>query len=155
VSQGIFAACAKLETMVEAITPKTDIHHGFTAINARTGGRVAPLEARQHTNRSFEFRFNGFSIDDGAAALSGRRRAPMILRVKYEVPAEEHYLERLINEDAALLLLALKGPNYDLATSGIISLIPGAPTAEPMVDPTTEATFIILSCPFDLLYLEA
>jgi hypothetical protein len=34
-------------------------------------------------------------------------------------------------------------------------LIPGAPTAEPMVDPTTEATFIILSFPFDLLYLEA
>ena len=74
-SQGIFAACAKLETMVEAITPKTDIHHGFTAINARTGGRVAPLEARQHTNRSFEFRFNGFSIDDGRRSLRSQTRA--------------------------------------------------------------------------------
>jgi hypothetical protein len=154
-SQGIFAACSKLERMIEAISPKTDVHHGFTAINARTGGRVAPLEARQHTNRSFELRFAGFAMEDGAAGLSGRRRAPLLLRVKYEVPAEEHYLERLINEDAALLLRALKGPDYELATSGIVSLIPGEPTAEPMVDPTTEAHFIILSFPFDLLYLEA
>ena len=154
-TQGIFAACAKLERMIEAVTPKTDLHHGFTAINARTGGRVAPLEARQHTNRSFELRLDGFSTDDGAAGLSGRRRVPMLLRVKYEIPAEEHYRERLINEDAALLLLALKGPDYTLATSGIISVIPGEPSAEPIVDPTTEATFIILSFPFDLLYLEA
>jgi len=154
-SQGIFAACAKLESMIEAITPKTDTHHGFTAINARTGGRVAPLEARQHTNRSFEIRFAGFTIDDGAAALSGRRRAPLIIRVKYEVPAEEHYLERLINEDAALILRAIKGPDYDLSTSGIISVIPGDPTAEPILDPTTEASYLILSFPFDLLYLEA
>jgi hypothetical protein len=154
-SQGIFAACAKLESMIEAITPKTDIHHGFTAINAATGGRVPPLEARQHTNRSFEIRFSGFAVDDGAAALSGRRRAPLIIRVKYEVPAEEHYLERLINEDAALILRAIKGPDYDLSTSGIVSVIPGEPTAEPLVDPTTEANFVILSFPFDLLYLEA
>ena len=136
-SQGIFAACAKIESMIEAITPKTDTHHGFTAINARTGGRVAPLEARQHTNRSFEIRFAGFTIDDGAAALSGRRRAP------------------LINEDAALILRAIKGPDYDLSTSGIISVIPGDPTAEPILDPTTEASYLILSFPFDLLYLEA
>ena len=154
-SQGIFSACKQLEQMIEAISPKTDVHHGFTTINARTGGRVSPLEARQHTNRSFEIRLNGFSRDDGAAALSGRRRVPLILRVKYEVPAEEHYLERLINEDAALLLLALKGPDYNLATSGILSVIPGEATAEPILDPTIEAHFLILSFPFDLLYLEA
>ena len=94
-------------------------------------------------------------VDDGAAALSGRRRVPLILRVKYEVPAEEHYLERLINEDAALLLLALKGPDYNLATSGILSVIPEEATAEPILDPTIEAHFLILSFPFDLLYLEA
>ena len=71
------------------------------------------------------------------------------------MPAEEHYLERLINEDAALILRAIKGPDYDLSTSGIVSVIPGDPTAEPILDPTTEASYLILSFPFDLLYLEA
>ena len=32
-SQGIFKAIEKLEDMIEAITPKTDAHHGFIAIS--------------------------------------------------------------------------------------------------------------------------
>jgi len=34
-------------------------------------------------------------------------------------------------------------------------LIPGEPTTEPILDPTTEALSLVLSFPFTLLYLEA
>lgn len=151
-SQGIHEALSYLERQIEATAPKTDTHHGFVAINS--SGKVGPLEARQHTSRFFELRLDTFGIDDGAAGLSGRRRARVVLRVKYEV-GELHYMERMIAEDASALLVTLNGPSYSLATTGIISLIPGEPTTEPSIDPTTEAQSIILSFPFDLLYLEA
>jgi hypothetical protein len=61
----------------------------------------------------------------------------------------------LIAEDGASLLLTLKGPQYDLASTGIVSVIPGEPVYEPILDPTTEITSLVLSLPFDLLYLEA
>ena len=44
-SQGTFAALTYLENLVEGITPKTDLHHGFVAIN-RGGGYASPLEER-------------------------------------------------------------------------------------------------------------
>ena len=61
----------------------------------------------------------------------------------------------MIAEDAAALLVTLKGPQYNLATTGIVSVIPGEPTTEPILDPTTEALSMVLTFPFDLLYLEA
>jgi hypothetical protein len=77
-----------------------------------------------------------------------------VLRVRYDI-GELHFLERIVAEDGASLLLTLKGPQYNLATTGIVSLIPGEPTTEPILDPTTEITSLVLSLPFDLLYLEA
>lgn len=151
-SQGIFSALNYLEEQIEAILPKTDLHQGFVAINS--SGRVSPLEAHQNTNRYFELRLDAFAIDDGEAGLSGRRRARVVLRVRYDI-GEIHYLERMIAEDAASLLLTLKGPDYQLATTGIVSLIPGEPVTEPVLDPTSEITSLVLSLPFDLLYLEA
>ena len=151
-SQGISAALDHLAGQIEAITPKTDVYHGFVSIDI--DGRTSPLEAHQHTTRFFEMRLNGFAIDDGAAGLSGRRRASVLLRVKYEV-GERRYMERMVAEDASSLLLTLKGPSYDLANTGIISVIPGEPSTEPALDPTTEQVSMILNFPFDLLYLEA
>jgi hypothetical protein len=151
-SQGISSALAYLEDQIEATLPKTDTHHGFVAINS--SGRVAPLEAHQNTNRYFELRLEAFAIDDGEAGLSGRRRARVVCRVRYDI-GELHFLERLIAEDGASLLLTLKGPQYDLASTGIVSVIPGEPVYEPILDPTTEITSLVLSLPFDLLYLEA
>ncbi len=151
-SQGIYSALDYLETQIEATTPKTDTHHGFVSINS--SGRVGPLEARLNTNRYFEMRLNTFGIDDGEAGITGRRPANVILRVKYDI-GEAHFLERMIAEDAAALLVTLKGPQYDLATTGIVSLIPGEPSTEPILDPTTEALSLVLTFPFDLLYLEA
>ena len=144
-SQGIHEALSYLERQIEATAPKTDTHHGFVAINS--SGRVGPLEARQHTSRFFELRLDTFGIDDGAAGLSGRRRARVVLRVKYEV-GELHYMERMIAEDASALLVTLNGPSYNLATTGIISLIPGEPTTEPSIDPDHRGAVNHLVFPF-------
>ena len=151
-SQGINAALTYLEDQIEAVLPKTDLHHGFVSINS--SGRVGPLDHHQNTMRYFELRLEAFAIDDGEAGLSGRRRARVVLRVRYDI-GELHYLERLIAEDAAKLLTTLKGPQYDLANTGIVSVIPGEPVTEPILDPTSEITALVLSLPFDLLYLEA
>lgn len=151
-SQGIYKALDYLETQIEATLPKTDNHHGFVSINS--SGRVGPLEAHQHTTRFFELRLDSFGIDDGEAGLSGRRRATINLRVRYDI-GELHFMERMIAEDAAALLVTLKGPQYNLATTGIVSVIPGEPTTEPILDPTTEALSLVLTFPFTLLYLEA
>ena len=64
-------------------------------------------------------------------------------------------MERMIAEDAAALMITLKGPQYNLSSTGIVSLIPGEPTTEPILDPTSEVMALVLTFPFDLLYLEA
>ena len=44
-SQGIFKSLEKLEDMIQSITPKTDSHQSFVAI--QTGnGRTLPLDKR-------------------------------------------------------------------------------------------------------------
>ena len=78
-----------------------------------------------------------------------------IFQVIEAAPGYQANLERLIAEDAAKLLTTLKGPQYDLANTGIVSVIPGEPVTEPLLDPTSEITALVLSLPFDLLYLEA
>ena len=65
-SQGIFASLEKIEDMIEGITPKTDSHHGFVAI--QTGnGRTLPLDQRSNSTRYFEIETNTFAEDDGLA----------------------------------------------------------------------------------------
>jgi hypothetical protein len=65
-----------------------------------------------------------------------------------------YLLRRQINEDAAKLIDTLKGPDYDLVNTGIVSLIPDIPTTEPIQDINGVIQAIILIVPFDLLYLE-
>lgn len=151
-SQGIYAALDYLEGQIEATIPKTDAHHGFVSINS--SGRVGPLEAHQNTTRYFEFRLERYGVDDGEAGISGRRRATVNLRVRYDI-GELHFMERMMAEDAAALLVTLKGPQYNLSSTGIVSVIPGEPTTEPILDPTSEVMALVLTFPFDLLYLEA
>jgi len=144
-SQGIAAALTHLETKLMEITPKRDTHHGFVA-HGRAGGMTPPLTQRAHS---------GFTEDDGAAGLSGRRRATINLNVRYDVPQDQLYLQRMIAEDAESLLVKLKGPDYDLTNTGIVSVIPSAPTVEP-IDPTNDqGGAVLLILPFTLLYLEA
>jgi hypothetical protein len=142
-SQGIFSALTYLEDQLEATTPKTDLHHGFVA-HARANGSVV---------RFFQLDIAEMPSDDGAAGLSGRRRALIDLRVRYDIPQDVTYLFRLMAEDAELLLVTLKGPNYSLSTTGIVSVIPEPPLFEPLN--LGDQGVYILTIPFTLLYLEA
>jgi hypothetical protein len=152
-SQGIFKSLEKLEDMIQAITPKTDSHQSFVAI--QTGnGRTLPLDQRPNSNRYFEVETITFAEDDGLAGLSGRKRTSLELRVRYDIPNDIGFLKRLINEDASKLIDTLKGPNYDLSTTGIVSVIPGVPSTEPLADVNGELFGFVLLVPFDLLYLE-
>ena len=153
-SQGIFSALSYLEDMIEGITPKTDLHHGFVAIN-RGGGFTASLEERSNSTRYFELSIDGLAQDDGAAGLSGRKRCRVNCRVRYDVPHDPGFLTRQINEDTASLINTLKGPQYSLATTGIISLIPLEAQLDSILDAQGERLAFILVLPFDLLYLEA
>jgi hypothetical protein len=153
-SQGIFKSLEKLEDMIQAITPKTDSHQGFVAI--QTGnGRTLPLDQRPNANRYFEIETITFAEDDGLAGLSGRKRTSLELRLRYDIPNDIGFLKRMINEDASKLIDTLKGPNYDLSSTGIVSVIPGTPSTEPLADVNGELFGFILLVPFDLLYLEA
>jgi predicted signal transduction protein with EAL and GGDEF domain len=152
-TQGIFKSLEKLEDMIQAITPKTDSHQSFVAI--QTGnGRTLPLDQRPNSNRYFEVETITFAEDDGLAGLSGRKRTSLELRVRYDIPNDIGFLKRLINEDASKLIDTLKGPNYDLSTTGIVSVIPGVPSTEPLADVNGELFGFVLLVPFDLLYLE-
>ena len=152
-SQGIFKSLEKLEDMIQEITPKTDSHQSFVAI--QTGnGRTLPLDQRPNSNRYFEIETITFAEDDGLAGLSGRKRTSLELRVRYDIPSDIGFLKRLINEDASKLVDTLKGPNYDLSTTGIVSVIPGIPSTEPLADVNGELFGFVLLVPFDLLYLE-
>lgn len=152
-SQGIFEASKKLESMIENITPKTDAHHGFLAI--QTGnGRTQTLEQRPNSNRYFEINTINFASDDGEAGLSGRKRSSLELRVRYDIPNDLGFLKRLINEDCSKLIDTLKGPDYDLVNTGIVSVITGIPSTQPIQDINGNIEGIVLLLPFDLLYLE-
>ena len=152
-SQGIFKAIEKLEDMIEAITPKTDAHHGFIAISTGNG-RTQPLDQRPNSTRYFEIDTISFASDDGEAGLSGRKRTSMELRVRYDIPQDFGFLKRMINVDAAKLIDTLKGPDYDLVNTGIVSLIPDIPTTDNIQDINGTVEAIVLLLPFDLLYLE-
>jgi len=153
-SQGTFAALAYLENMIENITPKTDVHHGFVAIN--TGdGYTQDLDNRPNSNRYFELALGTLASDDGQAGLSGRKRITVNCNVRYDVPHDMGFLYRIINEDTALLIDTLKGPEYDTVNTGIVSLIPSLPIVEPVLDAQGDTIAFILTLQFDLLYLEA
>ena len=153
-SQGIFAALTFLENLIEGITPKSDAHHGYVAIN-RGNGYGAALEDRPNSNRYFELTLEDLATDDGQAGLSGRKRVRINCRVRYDIPHDLGYLMRLINEDASQLIDKLKGPNYETATTGIVSLIPLPTMLDPITDAQGDIIAHIFTMQFDLLYLEA
>jgi len=153
-SQGTFKALEYLEDLVQGITPKTDSHHGFVAVN-RGGGLTVRLDDRPNSTRYFELRVDGLAQDDGMAGLSGRKRARILCRVKYDIPQDDGFLLRLMNEDCSNLINTLKGPQYSLVTTGIFSLIPGQASIESILDSQGDRLGFVLILPFDLLYLEA
>ncbi len=153
-SQGTFSALKYLENSIESITPKSDAHHGFVATN-RGDGYTAALEDRPNSNRYFELELEGLAQDDGQAGLSGRKRIRVNCRVRYDIPQDQGYIKRMINEDTSSLINTLKGPNYDTVNTGIVSLIPLTPLLESVLDAQGDTFAFMLSLAFDLLYLEA
>lgn len=153
-SQGIFSALTFLENLIESITPKSDSHHGYVAVN-RGNGYGAALENRPNSNRYFSLEIDAFATDDGQAGISGRKRTRINCRVRYDIPHDQGYLMRLINEDASQLIDTLKGPNYQTATTGIVSLIPLPTMLDPIFDAQGDIIAHIFTMQFDLLYLEA
>lgn len=150
-SQGIQSALSYLQDQIEAIDPKSDPHHGFVCYDAGAGS-VPPLEQRPNSNRFFDMLIRDYPTDDGAAGLSGRRRSVIDCRVRYDIPDDFNYLQRVISEDAEKILTTLKGPLYSLETTGIVSVIPEQPTVEPL---NLEETAHLLTVPFTLLFLES
>ena len=76
-----------------------------------------------------------------------------VCRVRYDIPNDLAYRQRMMAEDAEYILTKLKGPDYSLSTTGIVSVIPEPPLLDPVEIDNTIAH--ILSIPFTLLYLEA
>ncbi len=153
-SKGIFEALDKIKTMIEAIDPKTDSHHGFICIDDGSG-LVAPLNTRFQSQRQFTLEIVSLAMDDGSAGLSGRKRVTIEIHVRYAIPKEEGFKIRMMNEDAGKLIDTIKGPQYEFNTTGIISVIPLQSRAELITDDVGEILGHLLVVPFDLLYLEA
>ncbi len=151
-SQGTFQALAKVESMIEDITPKSDVHHGFVCVH-KSAGIVARLEERYHQNRLFEVEMTELSSDDGQAGISGRKRVRAEVRVRYDITQDVLSLSQTINEDAGKIIETLKGPEYDLINSGIVSIIPQTSILETIAN--TDDQGRLLRVPFIMLYLEA
>ena len=150
-TQGIQSALSYLQNQIEAIEPKSDMHHGFVCYNDGQGA-LSALEQRPNSNRFFDLMITEYPADDGAAGLSGRRRCVIDCRVRYDIPHDYNYLQRVISEAAEKIITTLKGPSYSLDTTGIISIIPETPTVEPL---NLEETAHLLTVSFTLLFLEA
>lgn len=153
-SRGINESLKKLESMIESITPKTDIHHSFICVNDATG-IVTPLSDRYDAQREFTFNIISAPIDDGAAGLSGRKRITIELEVRYMIVKDFGFNQRMILEDTSYIIDKIKGPDYDFNTTGIVSVIPGSSSIDAVQDATGEAIGLVSLIQFDLLYLES
>lgn len=153
-SQGISAAFDLLIERIEALASKTDSTQNFVCIDAARGQELL-TDRRVNTLRLFELRITTPPFDDGQAGITGRKRLTAEVRVRYDVPRDVGLLERMMGEDAALIINALRDPAYDLPNTGITSLITGEPSSSPVLGQDGNPMAILLAIPFDLLYQEA
>ena len=142
-----------LITRVEALTPKTDIHHGF--IRVRDGaGLTQMIEQHYHTMRLFDIIPLSMPQDDGMLGISTRKRAGLTLRVFYGTPQDSGYMERMAIEDTSQIIETLKQPDYNSNTTGIISLVVNPAQLQEITNEIGEVRAHLLTIDFDLLYLE-
>lgn len=153
-SQGISAAFDLLIARIEALTSKTDSSQSFVCVDAGRGQELL-TDRRVNTLRLFELRIITPPHDDGQAGITGRKRLTAEVRVRYDVPRDTGLLERIMGEDAAQIINTLRNPAYNLATTGIISLITGEPSSGPVLGQDGNPMAALLAVPFDLLYQEA
>ena len=152
-SKGISASIDYIISTIEALSPKRDSYHSFLCISRGQWDIDSP-ENNGNQTRVFDIKMDSFSEDDGMAGVSGRKRAKMTLRVRYEIGHDKSFLDVMVSEDASYLINGLSGPDYDFATTGIVSLILQNGTSEYILNREGLPLALILNLPFDLLYME-
>lgn len=152
-SKGISEAIDFLIDRIESINPKRDSYHNFICIS-KGDGDIDSLDSNGNQNRIFEVRTDSFSEDDGMAGISGRKRAKFTLRIRYDKGHDKGYIERMMSEDASYLINSLQQPDYDFATTGIVSLLLQNASLSSINNKEGLELAYILSLPFDLLFME-
>jgi len=152
-SQGIFESLSYIKNMIEEILPKTDSHHGFVSIDDGRG-LVTSLNDRFEAQRQFSLELITLAEDDGSSGLSGRKRVNVEIHIKYSIPKEDGFRIRMMNEDAGKIIDTIKGPQYNFAQTGIVSVIPLQSRIDELTDINGAVTSHLLIVPFDLLYME-
>lgn len=153
-SKGIRNALKKIDQMIEGVTPKTDSYHGFVSINSRNGS-VNLLDATTSNTRFFDISAVSIGGDGGLSGLSSNKIASFEVRVRYDIPSNPVDRSIVMFEDSVLLSNAIKGPNYDLATTGIINCyFETPPRTQPLLSQTGETVADFLIIPFIMIYLE-
>lgn len=152
-SLGIRASISKIIDMIQSVVPKTDVHQNFVCVKNLSGSNFG-LEASGLGERYFDFVFTSLPEDDGFSGISLRKRVDLQLRIKYQLtsPVEAAFKELQIAEDASSLVNALLGPDYDSASTGVVSIVVGQPFVDTPVQEQTLYTLLIL--PFTLHFYE-
>lgn len=152
-SKGIRESLDLLIDRIEALTPKTDPHSGFTRM--RDGSGLTQLiEQNYYSIRSFDVAPVGLPQDDGMLGISTRKRVNLSLRVFYGISKDSGYTDRITIEDTSLLIESLKQPDYSSSNTGIISLVVNPALLQDITNELGEARAHLLTIDFDLLYIE-
>ena len=152
-SKGIRESLNLLIGRIEALTPKTDIHHGY--IRVRDGaGLTQMIDQNYHTMRLFDIMPISMPQDDGMLGISTRKRVGLSLRVFYGTPQDNGYMERMAIEDTSQIIESLKQPEYNTNITGIISLVVNPAQLQEITNELGEVRAHLLTIDFDLLYLE-
>ena len=152
-SKGIRESLDLLVNRLEALTPKTDAHHGYIAMRDGSG-LTQLLEQNYHNIRYFDLSPLSMPQDDGMLGISTRKRITLALRVLYALPSDLGYIERMAIEDASQLIESLKQPDYNSNSTGIISLVVSPSALNEITNELGEVRAHLLTIDFDLLYLE-
>ena len=154
-SQGIRQALQKLDSMIEDATPKTDSHHNFVSINSRDGSTNL-IDSTVANTRYFDIRTSSIAQDGGLSGLSSNKIGLFEVVVRYDIPYNPQDKLLIMAEDASKILNTLKGPDYNLVTTGIINVVVNnSPTIQPILDENGDELASLLILPFTLIYLEA
>lgn len=156
---------ATLTNIVESVTPRTMSARAFAASESATGGFSRDIieDPSRGRTRSFVVRLSDdMPRDDGAAGTPGRRlRAVFDVKVLYlssdlTLPA----MLAAMGEDAGAIIRATQSvPAWDVATTGIVTVVPGEQlTREPAEQDTETGSRTIgqfLTIPLPIVYREA
>jgi hypothetical protein len=150
-SLGIRSSITKIISIIESIEPKTDSYNNFICLKGLAGAGFG-LEASGLSERTFDFIIRSMPEDDGFAGISLRKRIELQLRVKYNTSTNVAFKEIQMSEDVSSIINGLLNPDYDSATTGIVSIVTGQPFIDTPIQ--EQVQFIFLNIPFTLRFYE-